>query len=101
VLPSLRVNRQLEPVLVMTSGKKLAGVRGLLPVSMLEEKGREEPRDQGEEVYQEVPEVVQVVLIEQTEAAKLEIRWELPGGQSQRLNQQQGTRVQVILRTEQ
>ena len=99
MLPFSHVNRQLEPVLVMTSGKKLAGVQSLLFVPMFEEKGREVPRDQGEEVYQEVPGVAQVVLIEQTEVAKPETRWKLPGGQSQHLNQQQVTRVQVILRT--
>lgn len=80
----------------MTSGKKLAGVQNLLFVPMLEEKGREEPRDQGEEVYQEVLGIAQAVLIEQTEAAKLEIRWKVPGEQSQGLIRQQGTRVQVI-----
>ena len=101
MLPSLRANHQLEPVLVMTSGRKLAGARGLLLVSTLEEKDQEEPRDRGEEVYQEVPGVVRVVLIEQTGAAKLETRWKLPGERSQRLNRQQGTRVQGIPRTEQ
>ena len=101
MLPSLRVNHRLEPVLVMTSGKKLAGVRGLLLVSVLEEKGREEPKDQGEEVYREVLGVARVVLIEQTEVAKLETQWRPPGEWSQRLNRQQGTRVQAILQTEQ
>jgi len=99
VLPSLRVNHQLEPVLVMTSGKKLAGAQSLLIAPMLEEKGREEPRDREEEVYQEEPGVAQVVLIEQTEAAKPETRWGLPVEQNQRLNRQLVTRVQVILRT--
>jgi len=68
---------------------------------MLEEEDRGVPIDQGEEVYQEVLGSARVVQIGKTEIAKLESRWRPPEERGRRLNRQQRTRVQVILRTEQ
>jgi hypothetical protein len=53
---------------------------------MLVGEDQGEPTNQGEEVCQEVLGAIQVVLIEQTEAAKPETRWRYPGERSQRLN---------------
>lgn len=97
----LRANHRLRLVLVMTSGKKLAGVRSRLLAPMFEEEAQGVPTGQAEEVYQEVLGAVQVVPIAQTETARPESRWRLPEEWSQRLNRQQGKRVQVIPRTEQ
>jgi len=66
---------------------------------MLEEEDRGVPIDQGEEVYQEVLGAARVFQIGQTEIAKPESRWRPPEERGQRLNRQQGTRVQVIPQT--
>ena len=68
---------------------------------MSEEEDQEEPTGQGEEVYQEALGAARIVQIGQTEAAKPENPWELPGESCQGPNRQQGTRARVILRAEQ
>ena len=83
-----------------TSGKKLAGVQSRSLVSVSEEEARGAPTDQEEVVYQEVLGAALLVRIAQTEAAKPESQWKLPGELSQRLNRRQRKRVQAIPPTE-
>jgi hypothetical protein len=67
---------------------------------MLGEEDQGEPISQGEEVYQEAPGSILVVLIEQIGAAGPETRRRIHGELIQRQNRQPGTRVQVTQRTE-